>query len=255
MSKSIPQLTAKTDSEDADLFHIVRSNVDYKQTRESALGVLRNTEHVDAYNAGTTYDDATVNYAVYNNILWRYINVTPSSGTTPGTDAAKWEAQYGTILAHKRNEDISLAEGTSDWTTAADLRANLDTYKSVKVELTAAQVKDLFNTPVSLVPGSAVEAGQALELISASLFLDYGTAAFANINIYLAHAAAPQRQMESGLGVMNATADRFVRFAHTASGGATQIIADTALAIGASAVSATGDSTVTIYAYYRVITL
>jgi len=255
MSKSIPQLTAKTDSEDADLFHMVRSNVDYKQTYSTIFDPLRDTEHVDAYNAGTTYDDATVNYAVYNNVLWRYINVTPSSGTTPGTDATKWTAQFGTILAHKRNEDISLAEGTSDWTTAADLRANLDTYKSVKVELTAAQVKDLFNTPVGLVTSSMVEPGEAIEIISASLFLDYGTAAFGNINIYIGHPSAPQRQMELGLGVMNATSDKFVRFAHTASGGATQIIADNPVAIGASATSATGDSAVTIYAYYRVITL
>jgi hypothetical protein len=35
MSKSVPQLTEKTDREDDDLFHIVRGNIDYKQKRSN----------------------------------------------------------------------------------------------------------------------------------------------------------------------------------------------------------------------------
>lgn len=84
------------------------------------------TNSVDAYNAGTIYDDTIVQYATFSGRTYKWINGTPGSGVTPGTDPLKWLEVFPTELAHRKNSDIVLAEGTSDEVTAADIRAFID---------------------------------------------------------------------------------------------------------------------------------
>lgn len=84
------------------------------------------TNGVLAYSAGTTYDDTVVQYATFNGRTWKWINATPGLGITPGTDPLKWLEVFPTELAHRKNSDTILAEGTADAVTAADIRAFID---------------------------------------------------------------------------------------------------------------------------------
>lgn len=84
------------------------------------------TNSVDAYNASIIYDAAIVQYATFSGRTYKWINGTPGSGITPGTDPLKWLEVFPTELAHRKNSDLILAEGTSDEVTAADIRAFID---------------------------------------------------------------------------------------------------------------------------------
>lgn len=84
------------------------------------------TNSVDAYNASTVYDDTIVQYATFSGRTYKWINGTPGSGITPDTDPLKWLEVFPTELAHRKNSDLTLAEGTSDEVTAAEIRAYID---------------------------------------------------------------------------------------------------------------------------------
>ena len=61
---------------------------------------LSQSSNVDAYDNSVKYDDTYNNYVMYNNQLWKYINVTPSTGQTP-SEGAYWTAVYATDLVGK----------------------------------------------------------------------------------------------------------------------------------------------------------
>ena len=89
---------------------------------------LCQTLGVDAYDSGTTYDDTSNPFATYGDRLYQWINTSSGSNVTPGTEAAEgyWLEAFPTILAHKKNSDTILAEGTANEVTAADIRAFID---------------------------------------------------------------------------------------------------------------------------------
>ena len=59
MSKSVPQLTEKTDTEDNDLLHIVRSNVDYKQKRSNFITNIKSRYGNTIFVNSVSGDDVT----------------------------------------------------------------------------------------------------------------------------------------------------------------------------------------------------
>jgi hypothetical protein len=121
--KTDPVLTAKGseltfDEEDTN-FVIIHDAI--KELSEVEVG------GISAYNAGTTYSLTTPpTYVTYNNNTWEYIKVTPSSGTTPGTDATVWSLASNGVFSHQQNTDTYLAQGTANECSASDLRALLD---------------------------------------------------------------------------------------------------------------------------------
>ena len=84
------------------------------------------TTGVIAYNASTTYDDEVVQYATYGGRLWSWVNASPGSAITPGTNALYWAEIFPSQLAHRMNSDTILSEGTADEVTAAEIRAFID---------------------------------------------------------------------------------------------------------------------------------
>lgn len=122
-----------------------------------------------------------------------------------------------------------------------------------KVTLTAAQVKALHGTPITLV--AAPGAGKFVQLLDAALYLNYGTAAFAAgstvqlIMNSIAIATTTAALLNNGSSIMIQPA--FPALATTASQGA----ANAALTITASGSEfTTGDSTVDVHLWYAVIT-
>ena len=84
------------------------------------------TTGVIAYNASTTYDDDIVQYATYGGRLWSWVNASPGSAITPGTNALYWSEIFPSQLSHRMNSDTILSEGTADEVTAAEIRAFID---------------------------------------------------------------------------------------------------------------------------------
>lgn len=257
MSKSLPQLTAKTDSEDSDIYHMVRNNVDYKQTYDTLFDPLRYAENVPAYSGATTYEAAnppSVRYVLYNDIVWEYIGASPSSGTTPGTDATKWQKVFAGQLGHFKDEDVALALGSADEVTAADLRAHLDGWKTAELDLSNADLKSL-TTSVGIEVIPAPAAGYFIEVLSASIKYTYATAGFDQaISPVLKTVTASAEQMESNINFTTA-ANRFCRFRVTQSTN-TQVVDAQAVKIYSSTTQATtGGGTAKLYVSYRVVAL
>ena len=257
MSKSVPQLTEKTDSEDADLFHIVRSSVDYKTTKATLFDDLRFSNFANDYDAGTSYEVAnppSKRYAMYNNILWKFIGASPATGVTPGTDATKWEKTYCAELAHFVGEDTLLASGTADEVTAAEIRAYLDATQEVTLALSAADLKTL-STTVGIEIVAAPGAGFAIEVESASIKYNYVTTAFGaaiSPSLKTDTAAYPQANC---LVDFTATSSKFGRF-QVLQDSSIQVVEDKALKVYSQyAATATGAGNAVIYLKYRIITL
>jgi len=84
---------------------------------------LQATDFVDAYNPSTNYQIGL--YVVYDAKLWEAVD--PSfTGVTPGTNTDYWIDVFPTILAHVKNSDLKLAEGTINEVTASEIRAFID---------------------------------------------------------------------------------------------------------------------------------
>ena len=84
---------------------------------------LQATDFVDAYNPSTNYQIGL--YVVYDAKLWEAVD--PSfTGVTPGTNTDYWIDVFPTILAHVKNSDLKLAEGTANEVTASEIRAFID---------------------------------------------------------------------------------------------------------------------------------
>lgn len=265
MSKSVPQLTEKTDSEDADLFHIVRSSVDYKTTKATLFDDLRFSNFANDYDAGTSYEVAnppSKRYAMYNNILWKFIGASPATGVTPGTDATKWEKTYCAELAHFVGEDSVLASGTADEVTAADLRIFLDDraeeaiIKYVSVPISAAQIKTLNSSSVVLVdaPGD----GKAIEVIAVSCKFNWvAGVAFDNGQLLVQPQGATFTPFLTGTTFLNGTANSFLKlFENAAVSTGNSLVENASLrAATVAASTTTGISNIVIYVAYRIITL
>lgn len=83
---------------------------------------LASTLGVDAYDSGTTYDDTVNPYATNDGRLYKWINVSSGSAQAP-PNALYWSEVFPTIMAHKKNSDTILAEGTADEVSASAIKA------------------------------------------------------------------------------------------------------------------------------------
>lgn len=122
---------------------------------------------------------------------------------------------------------------------------------SAKVTLTAAQVKALFTTPITLIPAQG--ANTYIEVLACVVKLDFGTVAFTGANDI-------NLQYTSGSGAAATTTLPHVAFVNSASTTATKILpvavipvanAPIVAAVGTANPGA-GDSTITFDLFYRV---
>jgi hypothetical protein len=85
-----------------------------------------NVNGIDPYDPAVEYSSSGPRYVTYGGNTWEYINPTPQTGITPGTDGTVWKIASQGLFSHKQNTDLKLAEGTSDEVTAAEIRAFID---------------------------------------------------------------------------------------------------------------------------------
>lgn len=90
------------------------------------LLLLSNSSFISAYNNAIEYNNTLNRYVIYGLQLWKFINATPQTDVTPGTDPATWEKAYATDLVHQINKDTKLDEGNANQVTAAEIRATID---------------------------------------------------------------------------------------------------------------------------------
>lgn len=75
----------------------------------------------EPYNAGTTYSQTPDTYVSYNGNIWHYINPTPQSGVTPGSDPLTWEIVSLGQFAHEKDKDQYLDFGGPYQVSAQDI--------------------------------------------------------------------------------------------------------------------------------------
>lgn len=105
------------------------------------LVALCSTTGVIEFDEGTTYDDSINQFASYNGRLYRWIDPAPGAGVTPGTEGASeyWTEIFPTDLAHRKNSDEFLAEGTADEVSAAEIRAFIDAGLTTTTDLSITE--------------------------------------------------------------------------------------------------------------------
>lgn len=105
------------------------------------LVALCSTTGVIEFDEGTTYDDLINQFASYNGRLYRWIDTAPGAGVTPGTEGASeyWTEIFPTDLAHRKNSDEFLAEGTADEVSAAEIRAFIDAGLTTTTDLSITE--------------------------------------------------------------------------------------------------------------------
>ncbi len=77
--------------------------------------------NVQPYDNGDTYTNTLPDYVTYGGNLWKCLAATVT-GVIPGTDPTKWELSSAGSLTHQQNTDTSLAAGTANAVTAAEIR-------------------------------------------------------------------------------------------------------------------------------------
>lgn len=110
------------------------------------------------YNSGTTYelDDAVS----FDSFTWLYVSLTPSSGTTPGSDEDVWIKVPVEYLAHQKNKDEYLAKGSADEVSANEIRTFIDSggasanWFNTNLTATANRTHDAASFGSSVVNGS-----------------------------------------------------------------------------------------------------
>jgi hypothetical protein len=164
-----------------------------------------------------------------------------TDGTWIATDIYKGELFYNQadgVLWTRGDSGIECIQGTA------------------KLTIASADVLQLNSTPLTIVP--APGAGYAIEVISASVKIDFNTTAYAtSTNLLISNSSSNTDQFRGG-GVLASTVSTFKRFILTDPTGATdtQIIENDSLIIRCDSADPTaGDSDITIYVTYRIITL
>lgn len=144
------------------------------------------------------------------------------------------------------------ATGAQGATGAAG--ADGDSLVAIKLTLTPAQVKTLNSVPITVVP--APGAGFALQAVTSAAFLDWGSVAYDHGQLNVQADTATNEQLRSGSSMLNGTADSFLSLVPISFSSGTQLVENKALVISAPADSTTtGDSPVTVYIYYKKITI
>ena len=163
-----------------------------------------------------------------------------TDGTWIATDIYKGELFYNQadgVLWTRGDSGIECIQGTA------------------KLTIATADVLHLNTTPIEIV--AAPGAGYAIEVISASMKMVYNSATYAtNTSLELITAGATNSQASTVIKNSASTIRRFADATTLASATATQLVENAALNVTvASGDPTAGDSDITIYVTYRIITL
>jgi len=163
-----------------------------------------------------------------------------TDGTWIATDIYKGELFYNQadgVLWTRGDSGIECIQGTA------------------KLTIATADVLHLNTTPIEIV--AAPGAGYAIEVISASMKMVYNSATYAtNTSLELITAGATNSQASTVIKNSASTIRRFADATTLASATATQLVDNAALNVTvASGDPTAGDSDITIYVTYRIITL
>jgi len=163
-----------------------------------------------------------------------------TDGTWIATDIYKGELFYNQadgVLWTRGDSGIECIQGTA------------------KLTIATADVLTLNTTPIEIV--AAPGAGYAIEVISASMKMVYVSATYAtNTSLELITAGATNSQASTVIKNSASTIRRFADATTLASATATQLVDNAALNVTvASGDPTAGDSDITIYVTYRIITL
>ena len=163
-----------------------------------------------------------------------------TDGTWIATDIYKGELFYNqadNVLWTRGDSGIECIQGTA------------------KLTIATADVLHLNTTPIEIV--AAPRAGYAIEVISASMKMVYNSATYAtNTSLELITAGATNSQASTVIKNSASTIRRFADATTLASATATQLVENAALNVTvASGDPTAGDSDITVYVTYRIITL
>ena len=163
-----------------------------------------------------------------------------TDGTWIATDIYKGELFYNQadgVLWTRGDSGIECIQGTA------------------KLTIATADVLHLNTTPIEIV--AAPGAGYAIEVISASMKMVYNSATYAtNTSLELLTTGATNSQASTVIKNSASTIRRFADATTLASATATQLVDNAALNVTvASGDPTAGDSDITIYVTYRIITL
>ena len=163
-----------------------------------------------------------------------------TDGTWIATDIYKGELFYNQadgVLWTRGDSSIECIQGTA------------------KLTIATADVLHLNTTPIEIV--AAPGAGYAIEVISASMKMVYNSATYAtNTSLELITAGATNSQASTVIKNSASTIRRFADATTLASATATQLVENAALNVTvASGDPTAGDSDITVYVTYRIITL
>jgi hypothetical protein len=163
-----------------------------------------------------------------------------TDGTWIATDIYKGELFYNQadgVLWTRGDSGIECIQGTA------------------KLTIATADVLQLNTTPIEIV--AAPGAGYAIEVISASMKMVYNSATYAtNTSLELLTAGATNSQTSTVIKNSASTIRRFADATTLASATATQLVDNAALNVTvASGDPTAGDSDITVYVTYRIITL
>lgn len=126
--------------------------------------------------------------------------------------------------------------------------------RSASLLIPTADVLQLNTTPQTIV--AAQGAGTAIEVISASVKIDFNSAAYAtNTDIVLICNLATTEQVAADINASTSSTKKF-KIVTAGSASDTQLIANAALQVSvANGDPIAGDSDITVYVLYRVVTL
>ena len=163
-----------------------------------------------------------------------------TDGTWIATDIYKGELFYNQadgVLWTRGDSGIECIQGTA------------------KLTIASADVLHLNTTPIEIIAAPGV--GYAIEVISASMKMVYVSATYAtNTSLELITAGATNSQASTVIKNSASTIRRFADATTLASATATQLVDNAALNVTVSSGDPTaGDSDITIYVTYRIITL
>lgn len=168
---------------------------------------LSTSSYCDAYSNAVEYDNTIKNYVVYGGQLWKFINGTPATDVTPGTDPLTWIKVYATDLVHKKNQDTKLAEGTANEVSSQTIREMVDGTDGTsrvfikKVTLTSADVLASNTSPFELIQG---EIGKVINVLSAAIKTDFNTTPYATnktVNIYAENSTSNMYELVDALAM------------------------------------------------------
>jgi len=210
-----------------------------------AIQSIVSGDNVTPYNPLTVYDaastDVYLKFAGYDSRIWEAIGT--FSDVTP-TEGVNWTQ---VTMSELLPDVLKLAQISAGETGCICIR-------EVKLVIPTADVLTLNSVPVQLIPAPGV--GFAIELISASMKMVFNSVAYAtNTKLRIITAGATEEQILFNTAVLSSASSTFNSTSTNALSG-TKLIENAAVNVDVETGEPTaGDSDITIYATYRIITL